>query len=97
MRYTASSSIEDLLGTLFKFTSSFVIKLLLFRGCSRSGGSHLLHLPAPSMGFLCGRVADLIRCGGICLLGHTTLSSWIVRGGRLVRVVIMFGPFPDDV
>ena len=94
VRYTLSSSIEDLLGTLFEFTSSFVIKLLLFRGCSRSGGSHLLQLPTTGMGFLGGRVADLVRWGGICLLGYTTLSSRIVSGGRLV---IMFGPFSDDV
>ena len=94
MRYTLSSSVEDLLGTLFKFTSSFVIELLLFRGCSRSGGSHLLQLPTTGMGFLGGCVADLVCCGSICLLGHTTLSSWIVRGGRLV---IMLWPFSDDV
>ena len=94
MRYTLSSSIEDLLGTLFEFTSSFVIKLLLFRGCSRTGGSHLLHLPTTGMGLLGGRVADLVRSGGICLLGHATLSSWIVRRGRLV---IMLGALSDDV
>lgn len=46
------------------------------------------------MGFLGGRVADLVRGGGICLLGHATLSSRIVRGGRRI---IMLGPFTDDV
>jgi hypothetical protein len=73
-----SSLVENLLRSLFKFTSSFVVQLLLFGHGGGAVGLPILLL-APgwelSTGSCC--VHLLPTGGGVGLLGHSALQSLI--------------------
>lgn len=69
------SLVKNLLGTLFKFTSSFVVHLLLFRYGGSAISLHLLLLlPTRWEVSASGRVC--CNClGSVCLLGRAALSD----------------------
>lgn len=71
--FTSSSLVKNLLGALFKFTSSFVVHLLLFRHCGSAVRLHLLLLLCTSREVSAWGVSTSPSI--VCLLGHSALLN----------------------